>query len=84
LKMEILFPGHGPPFNNPNEALREQIDTLETLKLQIRKLHERGLNAEKIRNEIFGKERILAYLCGGKFSALNLVNSYLEKNGKGP
>ncbi len=82
LKIEILFPGHGPPFTNPNEALRDQIDRLETLKLQIRNLNEKGLNAKKIRNEIFGKERILTYLSGGKFSALNLVNSYLEKDGK--
>jgi len=79
LEIEVLFPGHGPPFKNPSEALRKQVETLETFEIQIRKLHERGLGAEEIRDEIFGKERIFAHLCGGKFSALNLVNSYLER-----
>ncbi len=82
LKIEILFPGHGPPFKNPNEALRMQVETLETFETQIRKAYERGLYAEEIRNEMFGKERMFTYLCGGKFSALNLVNSFL-KNGEG-
>jgi glyoxylase-like metal-dependent hydrolase (beta-lactamase superfamily II) len=79
LKIEILFPGHGPPFEKPNEALREQIRNLETFELQIKELHEKGWNSQEIRNEIFGKERLYSYLFGGKFSALNLVNSYIEK-----
>ncbi len=82
LKIEILFPGHGPPFKKPNEALRKQVENLETFEIQIKELHERGWNSEKIRNEIFGKERLYAYLSKGKFSALNLVNSYIEKTEK--
>lgn len=79
LDIDILFPGHGPPFKNPKEALTRQVETLETFEVQINELHERGWNAEEIRNELFGRERMYVYLCGGKFSALNLVRSYLEK-----
>jgi glyoxylase-like metal-dependent hydrolase (beta-lactamase superfamily II) len=78
LDITMLFPGHGPPFKNPKEALEKQVDTLETFETQIRELHERGWNAEEIRNNLFGRERMYVYLCGGKFSALNLVKSYLE------
>jgi glyoxylase-like metal-dependent hydrolase (beta-lactamase superfamily II) len=79
LKIERLFPGHGPPFEKPNEALREQIKNLEVFEMQIKELHQKGWNSQKIRNEIFGKERLYTYLFGGKFSALNLVNSYIER-----
>lgn len=79
LDIDILFPGHGPPFKNPKTALEKQVNTLETLEVQIKELHERGWNAEEIRNNVFGRERMYVYLCGGKFSALNLVRSYLEE-----
>ena len=79
LEIERLFPGHGPPFEKPNEALREQIKNLETFELQVKELYEKGWNSQEIRNEIFGKERLYACLFGGRFSALNLVNSYIEK-----
>jgi len=79
LEIERLFPGHGPPFEKPNEALREQIKNLETFELQIKELYEKGWNSQEIRNEIFGKERLYTYLFGSKFSALNLVNSYIER-----
>lgn len=78
LDIDILFPGHGPPFRNSKEALNRQVETLEELEMQIDELHERGWNAEEIRNNLFGRERMYVYLCGGKFSALNLVRSYLE------
>lgn len=78
LDITMLFPGHGPPFKNPKEALEQQVETLETFEMQVRELHERGWNAEEIRNNLFGRERMYVYLCGGKFSALNLVKSYLE------
>jgi glyoxylase-like metal-dependent hydrolase (beta-lactamase superfamily II) len=79
LDIDILFPGHGPPFKNPKKALEKQVNTLETLEVQIKELYERGWNAEEIRNNVFGRERMYVYLCGGKFSALNLVKSYLEQ-----
>lgn len=78
LDIDILFPGHGPPFRNPKEALAKQVGTLKDFGMQIRELHERGWNAEEIRNHLFGRERMYVYLCGGKFSALNLIKSYLE------
>lgn len=78
LDITILFPGHGPPFKNPKEALTKQVETLEGFETEIEELHERGWSPEEIRNRIFGGERMYVYLCGGKFSALNLVKSYLE------
>lgn len=78
LDIDILFPGHGPPFKNPGEALSRQVETLRNLEMEIKELHMRGWSAEEIRNHIFGRERMYVYLCGGKFSAVNLVKSYLE------
>ncbi len=78
LDIDMLFPGHGPPFKNPKEALTKQVETLEDFEVEIKELHERGWSPEEIRNRIFGRERMYVYLCGGKFSALNLVKSYLE------
>jgi glyoxylase-like metal-dependent hydrolase (beta-lactamase superfamily II) len=78
LDIDILFPGHGPPFKNPKEALSTQVDVLETMETEVKELHERGWNPEEIRNHLFGRERMYVYLCGGKFSALNLVRSYLK------
>jgi glyoxylase-like metal-dependent hydrolase (beta-lactamase superfamily II) len=79
LEIEILFPGHGLPFEEPNEALREQIRNLEAFELHIKELYEKGRNSQEIRDEVFGKESLYSYLSGGKFSALNLVDSYIEK-----
>ncbi len=79
LDIDILFPGHGPPFKNPKEALANQVQALEDMGEQVKELQERGWNAEEIRNHLFGRERMYVYLCGGKFSALNLVKSYLER-----
>ncbi len=78
LKMEVLFPGHGPPFKNPNEAVAKQVKTLEAFEIEVKELYERGWDAEEIRNSLFGREKMYVYLCGGKFSSLNLVKSYLE------
>lgn len=78
LDIETLFPGHGVPFRNPKEALTQQIKTLENFETKIKELHEEGLTPGEIRNRIFGRERIFTYLTGRKFSALNLVKSYLE------
>jgi glyoxylase-like metal-dependent hydrolase (beta-lactamase superfamily II) len=78
LDIDVLFPGHGPPFKNPKKALTKQVGILEDYEMQVRELHERGWNAEEIRNHLFGRERMYVYLCGGKFSALNLVRSYLR------
>ncbi|MBU7014342.1 MAG: MBL fold metallo-hydrolase [Theionarchaea archaeon] len=78
LDIDILFPGHGPPFGHPKEALSKQVRTLKDFGVQVKELHERGWNAEEIRNHLFGRERMYVYLCGGKFSALNLIRSYLE------
>lgn len=77
LDIDILFPGHGPPFKNPTQALTNQVQALEDMGEQITELRERGWNAEEIRNHLFGREKMYVYLCGGKFSALNLVKSYL-------
>lgn len=78
LDIDILFPGHGRPFTDPTEALAAQVETLESIGDKVRGLHEDGLNAEEIRNHLFGRERLYVYLLGGKFSALNLVKSYLQ------
>jgi len=78
LDIDVIFPGHGPPFKNPKDALTQQVKTLGTFEMQVKELQERGWNAEEIRNHLFGRERMYVYLCGGKFSALNLVKSYLE------
>jgi glyoxylase-like metal-dependent hydrolase (beta-lactamase superfamily II) len=79
LDIEVLFPGHGPPFKQPKEALAQQVKTLESIGEEIEELHERGWEPEEIRNHLFGRERMYVYLCGGKFSALNLVESYLQE-----
>jgi len=78
LDIEVLFPGHGPPFKTPGKALTRQVETLKNYEMEIKELRMRGWSAEEIRNHIFGRERMYVYLCGSKFSAINLVRSYLE------
>lgn len=77
LDIDTLFPGHGPPFRTPKEAIRTQLETLKEFGKRIQELHDKGMSPEDIRTTLFGKERMFTYLTGGKFSALNLVKSYL-------
>ncbi|MFQ6087708.1 MAG: MBL fold metallo-hydrolase [Candidatus Methanofastidiosia archaeon] len=77
LEIRYLFPGHGEVFKAPSDLLKKKIEFLENMKKKVLELHENGMDAEEIRDEIFGRERLIAYLSQGKFSALNFVKCYL-------
>lgn len=77
LEIRYLFPGHGEVFKAPSDVLKKKIEFLENMKKRVLELHKNGMGAEEIRDEIFGKERLIAYLSQGKFSALNFVKCYL-------
>lgn len=78
LDINVLFPGHGPPFKLPKKALAQQVNTLKDMEKKVKAFYKKGMEPEEIRNQLFGRERMYVYLCGGKFSALNLVESYLQ------
>jgi len=78
LDIEIIFPGHGRPFEEPSKVIEGKISDLKELGASIRELYDEGLSRKEIRNRLLGKEESMAFLTRGRFSKLNLVDSYLD------
>lgn len=78
LDMAVLFTGSGSVRENPHTLLLEKIRYLESAGEQALDLHRQGLSYGKIRNRIFGRERLLAYATLGHFSGRHLVSSFIE------
>ncbi|MHC1598527.1 MAG: MBL fold metallo-hydrolase [Candidatus Methanofastidiosia archaeon] len=76
-KIDIIFPGHGGPFHEPKEVLKQKIDNLTELGKTVLEMHDSGLDEKTIRDKVLGKEEIIAFLSQGKLSKLNLVRSFL-------
>ncbi|MBN1786349.1 MAG: MBL fold metallo-hydrolase [Candidatus Methanofastidiosa archaeon] len=78
LKIERIFPGHGKPFDEPEEILSKKISYLTDLGKSVKEMHDDGMSNEAIRDKLLGKEELIAFLSRGRFSKLNLVKSFLE------
>ncbi|HOP08769.1 MAG TPA: MBL fold metallo-hydrolase [Candidatus Methanofastidiosa archaeon] len=78
LDIEILFPSHGRPFEEPDKVIEEKISHLTSMGDSVLELDGRGFSRKEIRDRILGKEETLAFITRGRFSKLNLVDSFLD------
>jgi glyoxylase-like metal-dependent hydrolase (beta-lactamase superfamily II) len=78
LDADMIFPGSGTVYHNPQEALRTKIDYLEEMGGRVWYLHDQGMSRRRIRQRLFGSEPAIAYITLGHFCGRNLVRSYLE------
>jgi glyoxylase-like metal-dependent hydrolase (beta-lactamase superfamily II) len=78
LDAAVLFPGSGTVYHRPGPVIARKIAYLEELGGRILELHRRGLSPRRIRSELFGGERAIAWLTTWDFSTLNLVRSFLR------
>jgi glyoxylase-like metal-dependent hydrolase (beta-lactamase superfamily II) len=84
LKIDTLFPGHGMPFDDPGETILYKYVRLEALGKHVLDLYDDGMSPEEIRDDVLGREELIAYLSGGRFSKLNLITSFLEGSHRSP
>jgi len=78
LPAACLFPASGSVVHEPTAALARKVEYLEETGDKVRRLHAQGLSPAQIRQALFGREMMIAYVTMGDFSGLNLVNSYLD------
>ena len=74
----VLFTGSGNVVRDGREALRACIAYLKDLSLKAKQLAKQGLSASAIRDQIFGRETVLAGITEGDVSAENMVRSALR------
>ena len=74
----ILFTGLGNVVPNGREALRACIAYLKDLSIKAKQLKNQGLSTSAIRDQIFGRETVLAGITEGDVSAENMVRAILE------
>lgn len=79
LNPRLMFPAPTHVVTDPIDKLDKAIAYLEDIAVKVEQLHKRGMNAEEIRQEIFGPEGIIAELTQQQFSSLNIVKSFLKK-----
>jgi len=76
-----IFPAPTHVVKEPVQKLNLLIVYLEELGGKIDGLYNQGMNADQIRQQIFGPEGPIAELTQQQFSSVNLVRSFLRKNG---
>lgn len=81
LPAKRLFQGSGTVRDDPQEAIEKKVEYLEELREKMRQLHGQGLSPREIRDRLLGGEPPIAYWTLGHFSGLNLVRSYLKREG---
>jgi len=74
----VLFTGLGNVVRDGREALRSCIAYLKDLSQKANRLDEQGLSAGDIRDQLFGRETILAELTEGDVSAENMIRAVLR------
>jgi len=79
LDPEVMFPAPTHIVKSPVEKLDNLIVYLEELGGKIVKLYQTGMTADRIRDQIFGAENIIAEATQQQFSSLNMVKSFLRK-----
>lgn len=77
----VIFPAPTHVVKEPLQKLDLLIAYLEELGGKIEALCNRGMDAEQISREVFGPEGPIAELTQQQFSSLNMVKSFLRKDG---
>jgi glyoxylase-like metal-dependent hydrolase (beta-lactamase superfamily II) len=80
LPLSRLFCGSGKVLDNPSETLKQKLAFYEEIQQRIELLHQKGWEAEKIRDAVLGKEGVWPWMSQGEFSKLNLVKAFLKRN----
>lgn len=78
LDVGLLFTGSGNVRENGRPLLLDKIDYLESAGEEALALHRQGLDYDQIRDRLFGREMLIAYVTLGHFSGRNLVRSFVE------
>ena len=79
LNPHILFPAPVNVVSEPVDRLDKVIAYLQELGNKVDELYNKGMNAEQIRQEIFGDESLLAEFTQQQFSSANMVKSFMRK-----
>ena len=79
LNPRIMFPAPTHVITQPMEKLDKAIAYLMELGNRVDALYNKGMPPERIMQEIFGAESMLAELTQNQFSSLNMVKSFLRK-----
>ena len=74
----ILYTSLGNVVQDGREALRACIAYLKVLSLRAKRLAKRGLSPSAIRDQLFGRETVLAGITEGDVSAENMVQALLR------
>jgi len=74
----ILFTSLGNVVQDGREALQSCIAYLKDLSLKAKRLEKQGLSAGAIRDQLFGRETVLAGLTEGQLSAENMIRAVLR------
>jgi glyoxylase-like metal-dependent hydrolase (beta-lactamase superfamily II) len=78
LDINLIFTGSGNVRKNGSAALKEKITYLESTGEQTLELHSQGLSYRQIRQKLFGREMLIAYVTLGHFTGKQLVRSFIE------
>jgi hypothetical protein len=73
-----LFTSLGNVVQDGREALRACIAYLRDLSLKAKQLEKQGFSTSAIRDQIFGRETVLAGITEGDISAENMVRAVLR------
>ena len=74
----VLFTGLGNVVQDGREALRACIAYLKNLSIKAKQLKNQGLSTSAIRDQLFGRETVLAGITEGDVSAENMVRAVLR------
>ncbi len=77
LDAEMLFPGHGPAVETPDDALAEAIEHFESLHERAHALAGQGLSPRRIQHELLGWEGFMRYFTQGDFRKRHLIEQLL-------
>jgi glyoxylase-like metal-dependent hydrolase (beta-lactamase superfamily II) len=80
-KPEVVFPAHGPVLEQPQEQLGAQIQRLEALRDEARRLARDGLSEGAIARRLLGFDGVLGMVSGGEFRKALLIRGLLRPEG---
>jgi glyoxylase-like metal-dependent hydrolase (beta-lactamase superfamily II) len=78
LEVDLLFPASGSVRQNPKTEINQKIAHLEELGETVLKRYHQGWSVRKISHQLFGRERLMAWITLGHFSAKALVRSFIR------
>lgn len=75
---KIMFASLGKVVTNPREVIKRTRAYLEETRDEIRRLHSEGKSPEQIRDELFGRESVLADVTQNQLSTKIFIESFLR------